>query len=640
MRKNFTQLFLGLALIVGFSTMGNAQCEIDPPPGAYYNYQFDGGLEGWRALDAAGFETTNGWAWNETADLTQGFYSGNGPTEMASESQCNGAAIMDSDFLDNGGTGNSGAGPCPADCNGYLVSPVMDFSAAETEVDLTFFQSVRQFQSEFYIYKSRDGGVTNFDTIEINQGLVLNAATTQEFRRIPMCGLKGEAEVVITFHYVGNYYYWGLDDVSLEQAETSVDMRVNNNFYTKAANYATPKNMTTTVPILADIENLRAEDSPASVLNFRVRDGVNQEIYSASRDYGPVPGCSTDENKLFDDMFAMPTEEGDYSIEFEMAAPGDANADNDVITAPFKITEREFRKLPTEEDHGSPFVSGFRYGDGLISWGAYFQMPNNDQEQSIESITLGYITSTADPVPSPGFINVAVYQWVDFDDIGTVNPGERLLLGETDIFIEPDFPSEMRFTVDITDVGGNAIVPDPGAELLVVAHTSPFNENTNYFFYGVDDNDFPEYSPSANQLAHREAGMIGGYGGFAAANSASHDDRHDRQLFNVDGGVIWDISMMLSPLTSVEDINEDIAVSIFPSPASEKVNVELSLEEVSKNVSIELTDMAGNRAGTYNFTNIKKDRLTIDVSEMPGGMYLMNIRTEAGMISKKISVVK
>ena len=42
MRKNFTQILLGMALLVGFVTMGNAQCEIDPPPGAIYNFQFDG----------------------------------------------------------------------------------------------------------------------------------------------------------------------------------------------------------------------------------------------------------------------------------------------------------------------------------------------------------------------------------------------------------------------------------------------------------------------------------------------------------------------------------------------------------------------------------------------------------------------
>jgi len=174
---------------------------------------------------------------------------------------------------------------------------------------------------------------------------------------------------------------------------------------------------------------------------------------------------------------------------------------------------------------------------------------------------------------------------------------------------------------------------------LVVAHTAPFTEMTNYFFRGVDDTAYPEYSPSANNLANREAGIMGGYGSFAAADAASHDDRHDRGLFNVDGGVIWDISMTLGGLVSTQELSDENLVNIFPSPASEKVNVELSLVELSENVSVEITDMAGSRAGLYKFSNIQRDNLSIDVSEYTSGMYIMNVRTDAGMISKKISII-
>jgi len=641
MRKNFTQLFMGVALLVGFVTAGHSQCEIDPPPGAYYNFQFDGGPEGWRTLDAAGFETMFGWAYSATADISMGAYGPEEGTVMTSESQCNGAMIMDSDFLDNRGVPNDfGLGDCPAPCNSYLQSPVLDFSGITTEVDLMFFQAVRQFQSEFYIYTSIDGGATNRDTITINEDYILNADYREEMVRLPLCGLTGEANVVVTFHYVGDYYFWGIDDVSFVEAAESVDVRVNSNFYTKVANYATPFNMGTTVPILADIENVRAYESPAPVLNYRVRDELGQEIFSSSRSYDPVPGCSTDENKLFVDQFTMPGEVGNYSVEFEIEAEGDVNQDNDVLTSPFKMTEREFRKLPTAEEHGSDYISGFRYGDGLISWGSYFEFPQNDGLQAIESITLGYSTSTQDSIPSPGFINIAVYQWVDFDNFGTVDPGERLLLGEVDQIIAPNAPPEARFTVTPLDPNGELIVPDPGAEILVVAHTNPFDEMTNYFFLGVDEESFPEYSYSATQFAHEEAGLIGGYGSFAAANSASHDDRHDRSLFNVDaGGVIWDISMILTPPVSTEEINETLSIGAFPSPANEVLTIEINLDEVSEKVSVELMDMAGNRAIVKNFSNVKRDNLTINVSELPSGMYLMNVRTEAGLKTQKVSIM-
>ena len=152
------------------STMSSAQCDIPPPDGAYYNFQFDGGLEGWRSLDAAGFETTLGWGWNETGDLTEGSF--NHPTQdnIVSESVCNGAAVMNSDFLDNGGMGVDfiGLGPCPADCSGYLQSPVMDLSGATTPVEIQFTQALRHFDSSYFIYVSVDGGASNRETITLN----------------------------------------------------------------------------------------------------------------------------------------------------------------------------------------------------------------------------------------------------------------------------------------------------------------------------------------------------------------------------------------------------------------------------------------------------------------------------------------
>ena len=334
----------------------------------------------------------------------------------------------------------------------------------------------------------------------------------------------------------------------------------------------------------------------------------------------------------------MPSEVGLYSIDFEIKAEGDAVAENNVQTAPFRMTDREFRRLPTEEEHGAEYISGFRYGGGFISWGSYFEIPDNSGNQAIESVTLGYSTSTNDSVPEAGFVYISVYSFTDFNDNGDCEGDERLLLGEFQQIIPPNSPADQTWTITPLDGNDEMIVP-PAGGLLIVGHTEPFSGNTNYFFRGVDDDNFPQYSTSATQFAHRLAGVQGGFGNFAAADSPSADDRHERALFNVDGGVNWDISVVLTPPTSTEEINEALSIDVFPSPASETVNVDINLEEVSPTVSVELMDMAGNRAGMHYFQNVKKDRLTIDVSEMPGGMYLMNIRTEEGMISKKISVI-
>jgi hypothetical protein len=641
MRKNFTQLFLGLALILGFAAAGNAQCDIDPPAGAFYNFQFDGGAEGWRSLDAAGFEDPLLWQWSETGDLKMGFYSSMYPDVIDSESQCNGAMVMDSDNLDNAGLGPDGfgTGHCPADCNGYLVSPVMDLSGSEA-IELLFTQSVRQFQSSYFIYVSVDGGASNVDTIEINDDLVTNAAVSSKNFRLPLCAAGGQAEVVLTFHFEANYYVWAIDDVSLIEASKDVDMRVNSNFYAKVGNYITPVNMGIPHVPLVDIENLKAFDNPGSTVHFRLKDSDGTEIFSSSREYGIVPGCSTDENKLFDDIFEMPTAIGDYTLEYEIVAPGDIDLSNNLLTAPFKISNSSFRKLPTQEEFGSEYLSGVRYGGTYVSWGSYFRIPQNEEDQAIESVSLGIITN-AGVEPSPGIVTVSVYQWDDVEDIGDVNTGERTLLGEAIQFIEPGSPEFQQWDVIPLDEDGNLIVPAPGADLLVIGHSAPFDGNTNYFFNAVQETGFEVYSQAATNLAHRQLGLPGGYASFASGDSPSDDDRDDRELFNIDGAYVFDIAMELTPIiVGTEDINEALAIKVSPTLATNLVNVDLNLENLSEKVTIEVMDFSGNLLRKNSYSNIQNDRLTIDVTEFASGMYLVNIRTEDGMTSRKITVVR
>lgn len=648
MRKNFTQLFMAFAFLVGFSTMSTAQCEIDPPPGAYYNFQFEGGLGDWRSLDAAGFETTLGWNWNETGDLTEGSFLG--ATQLSnieSESVCNGAAVMNGDFLDNGGMGVDfiGLGPCPADCNGYLVSPPMDLSGATGEVEVQFTQALRNFNSDYFIYVSVDGGASNRDTIRINDGNdgIAMFSFVNNVRNVALCGVGGESNVVLTFHYVANYYFWAIDDVSILDASTTPDMRVNNNFYSKAAgNYVTPASMVTESAVLADIENLRPLENVGSKLNFNVRNSAGETVYSDSRDYDPVPGCSTDENKQFDSNFMLPSEIGEYTIEFEIeSAEEDVNPANDIVSAPFRISDLEFRKLPTQEEFGSEYLTGVRYGGSFVSWGAYFYIPQNDDELAIGSISLGIIAN-AGVNPSPGFIDVGVYQWIDVDGNGDADEGERILLGEGSILIEPNSPDFMEFVVTPVDENGEMIVPEAGAELLIVASTNPFDAVTNYFFNCAPSSGFEQFANGATQLGHRQAGLIGGYSSFASQDGASHDDRHDRVIFNIDGfatSYTYDIGMMLMDVSNTEEINENLGIKLFPTLASNDVFVDLNLAEFSEKVSLEIMDVSGNKINTYNFSNIKNDRLSVDVSTLNSGMYLMNIRTEAGMTSKKFSVI-
>ena len=122
---------------------------------------------------------------------------------------------------------------------------------------------------------------------------------------------------------------------------------------------------------------------------------------------------------------------------------------------------------------------------------------------------------------------------------------------------------------------------------------------------------------------------IGSLGGTGSA-----DDNDSRRLFQVNNFASL-AEMHISSITGTEDINEDIAVSVFPNPASNNVFVDLALENVSDNVNLQVVDIQGRVVMTQNFANVKADKLQLNVANLNTGVYVINIRTEEGFTSAR-----
>lgn len=667
MRRNFTQLFMSVALFVGFTTMSYAQCDepIPAPEGAIYSWQFDGGLDGWRATNSSDQDvdqvgtfptaadgTVFGWVWDAEGRVDGGgFNSGNDGTTsfIESPSVCNGAMVFNSDFYDNAGMGaaNFAGGVCPSFdagsfCEGWLKSPAIDLSGFDGEVALQFNQALRQFTSEYFVYLSKDGGMSYFDTIQFNTEVPTNSNhLLSEVLTIPLCGLAREADVRIDFLYRGSYYYFAIDDIAILPS-LNPDVRVNSNFVAVSSNFGTPFNMTFDLPFLADIENIAAVEANQPSLTVAVTDESGSELHSQTRVYDDVPGCMTDENKAFPEVYAQPTEIGTYNVDYTVTTLNDENQDNDTQGGSFQITDREFKKVLSEEEAGGEYLDGIRYGGGSFqSWGSYFYVPEDyNGGQAIEEVRGGIVIAGGEE-PGIGEIVCTVYEWVDINEDGGVNSGadnEKIYLGEATYLLTPESTDFRDFGLTPLTEDGEMIILEPGTELLVMFHTNPFSGEINYFGLNSPSEESISYATGASTLAYGELGLSPRYGSIGGVG-ASHDDRDDGRDFFSETRWSWYINAKLTPPTGTEDINENLSIEVFPSPASTVVNVDINLEEVSENVSIDVINMSGSNVGSYNYKNIKNDKLSIDVSEFPGGMYLMNIRTEEGMISKKVTVL-
>jgi len=145
----------------------------------------------------------------------QGAYY-NSANFLGSTSVADGAALFDSDYLDDPNGGN-GLGTSPAFHEGLLVSPKMDLSATTDSSLNVSFHSLYQ---DFFVYNlsvglSLDNGVTWEDKdYRAYQGSLSDGRVTVPFIDV----LKGATSLNscrLRFRFNGNYYFAMVDDVTI-----------------------------------------------------------------------------------------------------------------------------------------------------------------------------------------------------------------------------------------------------------------------------------------------------------------------------------------------------------------------------------------------------------------------------------------
>jgi hypothetical protein len=178
----------------------------------------------WTALsiyDTASARTPGNAYWTRsTLGYSQGGYWWN-TTPLGSNSAANGAAIFDSDFLDNGGAaGDFGSGTSPGAHKGELISPRIDLTGYTDEaIAIEFFSWFRNFEiSELSVSISTDDGSTWSST----DYRPLTSSETQETVRAVFltatAGVVNLTQCRIKFTFDGYYYFALVDDVTVKQA--------------------------------------------------------------------------------------------------------------------------------------------------------------------------------------------------------------------------------------------------------------------------------------------------------------------------------------------------------------------------------------------------------------------------------------
>ena len=638
------------------ATLGYTCTETDPMYGDNVVWgknpgegDFDGGLNDWN------IDSENTWEYVSDGNINGAAYGGT--LQMSSFSACDGAMVFNSDKLDNGGvSGNDGNGPCPAPCRGALISPAIDLSGKNVEgLVVEFSQGLREFQSGYLLITSKDGGLTWPDTIQFNDEIPVYGFYNAR-KRIALIGYAGVTNFRMKFEHVGNYYYWGIDDVVLID-EFKADVQVNEDFYAAAPTLRVPAGQVSEMPFLTDISNIGNNGATGVKVDVVITDpqNANAEIARLTNNYGTLGAGVVQENKPFPDTYTPPATPGRYNASYVISSNEDPTGTNNTRSFFFDVTENTFANLLPEAEVTPANYMTYVLINTTVQDVTYYSAGNiyyveNGKNVTIDKVRFGLANMIAS-INEAGFINVDVYEWVDEDGNNDCAPLERTKVGTNSIFLDASITNVRNIELPIwaLDDEGNAA---EGVEVdlkdkttyVVMAHTSPLDPSADQF-------QLLGYRPSTNSSFNRSVN----YGAVSLAFDTLGIDRSAGSLLNVDGtsaedvedrnfesstGLLVFLEMDVKEATSTFDIADKAQVSTFPNPASRELFIDVTLEKVSQNVRVDLVSIDGRMAVSKSFSNVQDSRLRLDLSGVVSGTYSVLIHTDKGLITRKVIVQK
>ena len=609
-------------------------------PTVIFEEQFDGGIpDTWEIGPGTPVGAVWQWSANGEADsalldtvMTAAIFWGD-RMAINSPSADNGAAMYNSDVYDAGGI-NAGQGPYPNGTTGTLTSPSIDCSG-ESTVYLSFYQYTRAFfttnynpgRGDFYsnvVEVSNDGGAT-WTSYSINRSFTDNRESPRDHNLLldisDVAG--GQADVKVRFSWEGRYYYWLVDDVQLitpPQYALSLDT-----FFYTPASYAQPVTHvgTDTFAFNIQISNLGSEPIPnlvfkASVL--QVSGNTTELVYSDSLVLDQFPAMFKDSSLTLEQNWAPELDLGDYRLRYEVYSQDQAVKDqdytpyNDVRTAPFRVTAVLFA-MEDEPDLGTRPAQG---GDYLI--GNFYQMsPLVGNGFQIRELRFSCAKNSSDGPLTGDEVTFLVYKvnddvaanWSNFDE----NSDESLeVVGfGTYQFTAGDANYDL-ITVDVFNLDGEPIVLEANARYFVMAS---YADQASVIFHAFED-DIDYFQVST--VLKSDQWYLGAFGADLSA-------------------VLKMVIEMNPNATRDENPLEDKAMTLFPNPSSEVLNVQLNLEEAAPAMLV-MADLNGQILNIREYQNVQKETKQFDVSRLPAGTYLMRLSTEKGTKTKQFVVMK
>lgn len=126
----------------------------------------------------------------------------------------------------------------------------------------------------------------------------------------------------------------------------------------------------------------------------------------------------------------------------------------------------------------------------------------------------------------------------------------------------------------------------------------------------------------------------------AYADGAAHDVKIEgiQTTAAIVNFLVDNVRLGSDPLSIFEPTLEEIAISLYPNPASDVINLEFGQAKGAANVIIR--DASGSEIMTEKLGNVSGKSFTFDTSLLSNGLYHVEVLTATGTASERIMVIK
>lgn len=545
------------------------------------------------------------WQWSVDGEAPDGAWWLDRPALM-SPSIANGCAYFDSDYYQTGGTAaNWGNGPIPGPHTVELVSPVIDCSNASNLI-LKFHQYFRPFQAEGYVSVSGDGGM-NWTDFNVNEGIGANVATNHyDVRYADISAVAdGSANVQIKFVFSGTAYIWLIDDVVItERPANQIDLPVS----VRPPFYGIPKSQLGSYALGGAVCNTWGTDAQPDVtynMNWLDANGdiVHGDQAFLSSDL-PTDSC---EIMLFDtDFDATALPEGTYTLASNVTSANPNAFNSDFYLDEFVVTDSTFQK-----DH--TFLTEGATGGTSTPWQIGYDFPIINGGYTVYNIEAAFSGNIA------GVTAVVRLYEITNPDYGSLVYDELKTVGVGFVGLTADDGYQLiNFEMTDWDTSDPGVALEAGKQYLV---TAGVESAANVFLAMGYDIDYSLSGWSSHMAIIGEDLFTAGFGEMRYAP-------------------VIRVHLRGQP-SAANHLNAKIGeLKLSPNPASDYSQLQIELVKITKQMDVDLYDIFGKKLQQWSYENVQQMNLPIPTNQLANGEYIIKVRTEMGIKSVRLNVMK